>query len=70
MIRVLSSAALAVWIGALGALVSPAVTSAAGRVQSSTSRVTQELYQDYDAVFAKYWKTKTGQDVWTPPSST
>jgi sulfate/thiosulfate transport system substrate-binding protein len=21
------------------------------------------LYQDYNAAFAKYWKTKTGQDV-------
>jgi sulfate/thiosulfate-binding protein len=24
---------------------------------------TRELYQDYNAVFAKYWKAKTGQDV-------
>jgi len=24
---------------------------------------TRELYQDYNAGFAKYWKTKTGQDV-------
>jgi sulfate transport system substrate-binding protein len=24
---------------------------------------TRELYQDYDAAFAKYWKTKTGDDV-------
>ena len=24
---------------------------------------TRELYQDYDAAFAKYWKAKTGQDV-------
>ncbi len=24
---------------------------------------TRELYQDYNAAFAKYWKTKTGQDV-------
>src|SRR5271169_5068594 len=24
---------------------------------------TRELYQDYNAAFAKYWKAKTGQDV-------
>src|SRR6202521_1297088 len=24
---------------------------------------TRELYQDYNAAFAKYWKVKTGQDV-------
>src|ERR1035441_191224 len=24
---------------------------------------TRELYQDYNAAFAKYWKTKTGDDV-------
>jgi sulfate transport system substrate-binding protein len=24
---------------------------------------TRELYQDYNAAFARYWKTKTGQDV-------
>jgi sulfate/thiosulfate transport system substrate-binding protein len=24
---------------------------------------TRELYQDYNAAFAKYWKTKTGQNV-------
>src|ERR1039457_803991 len=24
---------------------------------------TREFYQDYNAAFARYWKTKTGQDV-------
>ena len=24
---------------------------------------TREFYQDYNAVFAKYWKTKTGDDL-------
>src|SRR5919205_3536433 len=24
---------------------------------------TRELYQEFNAAFAKYWKTKTGQDV-------
>jgi sulfate transport system substrate-binding protein len=24
---------------------------------------TRELYQDYNAAFARYWKAKTGQDV-------
>ena len=24
---------------------------------------TRELYQDYNTAFAKYWKTKTGDDV-------
>ncbi|MGL4750831.1 MAG: sulfate transporter subunit, partial [Aeromonadaceae bacterium] len=24
---------------------------------------TRELYQDYNGVFAKYWKAKTGDDV-------
>ena len=24
---------------------------------------TREFYQDYDVVFAKYWKTKTGDDL-------
>jgi sulfate/thiosulfate transport system substrate-binding protein len=24
---------------------------------------TRELYQDYNAAFVKYWKTKTGQDI-------
>src|SRR6266704_910198 len=24
---------------------------------------TRELYQDYNAAFAKYWKAKTGKDV-------
>ena len=24
---------------------------------------TRELYQDYNAAFAKYWKAKTGQDI-------
>ncbi len=30
---------------------------------------TRELYQDYNAAFAKYWKTKTGQERWHWPTT-
>src|ERR1700674_49127 len=63
----LRSAAAALALCALTLL-----ASCQGRSESNATRVTllnvsydptRELYVDYNAAFAKYWKAKTGQDV-------
>ena len=33
------------------------------RLLNASYDPTRELYQDFNAAFAKYWKGKTGQDV-------
>ncbi len=54
---------------ALGAAAGLALASAAALAQTSVSLLnvsydpTRELYQDFNAAFAKYWKAKAGQDV-------
>ena len=55
---------LAALIGAASALAIPNITSAAEVALLNVSYdPTRELYEDYDAAFAKYWKAKTGNDV-------
>ena len=46
----------------------PAPANPAARVQllNVSYDPTRELYQDFNAAFAKYWKAKTGQDVDDP----
>ena len=57
------------WTGVLIPLLLSASLSTAEAAQKSTTLLnasydpTRELYQDYNAVFAKYWKTRTGEDV-------
>src|SRR5215469_3872771 len=56
--------ALAVLIAAASALTTPKLTNAAEvTLLNASYDPTRELYQDYDAAFAKYWKAKTGNDV-------
>ena len=64
----LRSAAAALALGALAVL----LASCQGRSESNATRVTllnvsydptRELYVDFNAAFARYWKAKTGQDV-------
>src|SRR5262244_777442 len=63
-IRKSSILTLAVLIAAASALIIPDLTSAAELALLNVSYdPTRELYEDYDAVFAKYWKGKTGNDV-------
>ncbi len=54
------------WLAAL-AIIAGAAFAAPARAQTTILNVsydpTRELYEDYNAVFAKYWKAKTGQDV-------
>jgi sulfate/thiosulfate-binding protein len=40
-----------------------ALASAQQNLLNVSYDATREFYQDYNAAFAKYWKTKTGQDV-------
>ncbi|MEI7432511.1 MAG: sulfate ABC transporter substrate-binding protein, partial [Betaproteobacteria bacterium] len=49
----------------VGTLLSAAVTSAHADVAllNVSYDPTRELYQDFNAAFAKYWKAKAGQDV-------
>jgi len=55
---------LAVLIAAASALTIPNLTHAAEVALLNVSYdPTRELYEDYNAVFAKYWKAKTGNDV-------
>ncbi|MBV8139920.1 MAG: sulfate ABC transporter substrate-binding protein [Deltaproteobacteria bacterium] len=63
-IRKSSILTLVVLIAAASALVAPDLTNAAQVALLNVSYdPTRELYEDYDAVFAKYWKAKTGSDV-------
>jgi len=54
------------WLMAL-AIIAGAVFSSPARAQTTILNVsydpTRELYEDYNAVFAKYWKATTGQDL-------
>ena len=55
---------LAVLIAVASALTIPDLTSAAELTLLNVSYdPTRELYEDYNAVFGKYWKAKTGNDV-------
>ena len=55
------------WSIAVLAIIAGAAFSAPARAQTTILNVsydpTRELYEDYNAVFAKYWKAKSGQDV-------
>src|SRR5215471_15027146 len=63
-IRKSSILTLAVLIAAASALIIPDLTSAAELALLNVSYdPTRELYEDYNAVFGKYWKAKTGNDV-------
>jgi len=63
-IRKSSILALAILIGAASALAIPKIASAGESALLNVSYdPTRELYEDYNAVFAKYWKAKTGNDV-------
>src|SRR5262245_13372425 len=44
-------------------LLAPAVHAASDTLLNVSYDPTRELYEDYNAAFAKYWKTKTGRDV-------
>jgi sulfate/thiosulfate-binding protein len=58
----LAAAALTVVVGASALL--PAIAQAKEVTLLNVSYdPTRELYQDYNAAFAKYWKAKTGDDV-------
>src|SRR5271169_6607808 len=46
----------------LGAL-APAQAQTSVTILNVSYDPTRELYQDYNAAFAKYWKAKTGEDV-------
>jgi len=56
------------WLMAL-AIVASAVLPSPARAQTTTTILnvsydpTRELYEDYNAVFAKYWKATSGQDL-------
>jgi sulfate/thiosulfate-binding protein len=54
-------AALAIIAGA--APLSSALAQTAITILNVSYDPTRELYEDYNAVFAKYWKAKTGQDL-------
>ena len=55
---------LAVLIAVASALTIPDLTSAAELTLLNVSYdPTRELYEDYNAVFGKYWKAKTGSEV-------
>src|SRR5208282_4259566 len=64
--RTTMKAAASSWLMAL-AIIAGAVFSSPARAQTTILNVsydpTRELYEDYNAVFAKYWKTTTGQDL-------
>ena len=47
----------------LGALLTITTRLHAAEILNVSYDPTRELYQDYNAAFAKYWKTKTGQDL-------
>ena len=47
----------------LGALLTITARLHAAEILNVSYDPTRELYQDYNAAFAKYWKTKTGQDL-------
>jgi ABC-type sulfate transport system substrate-binding protein len=62
--------ALAVLIGAARALAVPSLASAGESALLNVSYdPTRELYDDYNAVFAKYWKAKTSDDLDQPARS-
>lgn len=46
-----------------GGLIAGAAPSAPATILNVSYDPTRELYDDYNAVFSKYWKKKTGQDV-------
>ena len=55
-----------VYVAVLMALVLPMPSSAQGSpvtLLNVSYDPTRELYQDYNAAFAKHWKAKTGQDI-------
>ncbi len=63
---IITSTRRSVIAGAIGLSVAGlAGTAAAAQVSilNVSYDPTRELYQDYDAAFAKYWKAKTGDDV-------
>ena len=58
------------WLGRLAPAALVALIAAAPQAQAASTTLlnvsydpTRELYVDYNAAFAKYWKAKTGQDL-------
>lgn len=47
----------------IAALIAPAVQAAEISLLDASYDPTRELYQDFNAAFAKQWKAKTGDDV-------
>src|SRR5271155_5169209 len=56
-------AALGVAAALLVSSISPAYAGGPVTLLNVSYDPTRELYQDYNAAFAKYWKAKTGQNV-------
>jgi sulfate transport system substrate-binding protein len=57
--RFLTGLALAAWLGVAG----PAAHAANVTLLNASYDPTRELYQEYNAAFAAYWKAKTGDTV-------
>src|SRR2546428_8892071 len=51
------------WLLAVAILPAPAVLAANVTLLNVSYDPTRELYQEYNAAFAKYWKEKTGDSV-------
>src|SRR5262245_12500227 len=50
-------------VGALAVTLATTVLAQSVTLLNVSYDPTRELYQDFNAAFAKYWKTKTGQNV-------
>jgi len=51
------------WLLAVAILTAPAILAANVTILNVSYDPTRELYQEYNAAFAKYWKEKTGDSV-------
>ena len=54
---------LALAAAVMTAAAAPSIAGAQQTILNVSYDPTRELYQDYDAAFAAYWKEKTGQTV-------
>ena len=58
-----SALSVALFAGALGTAAISAAQAAEVKLLNVSYDPTRELYQEYNAAFAKYWKAKSGDDV-------
>ena len=58
-----SALSVALIAGALGTAAISAAQAAEVKLLNVSYDPTRELYQEYNAAFAKYWKAKSGDDV-------